>query len=92
MSSAPTSPNPTSTPSDSETPLAGTNPDSISELFARDPLAWTEADVTRMIEHFRKARLTFDQSPPKAKAKPAKAPPLDTSGMSGGDLLDALGL
>lgn len=80
----------TSTPS----PLSGTNPDSISELFARDPLEWTEADMVRMVEHLRKQRKDYEANPEAKAAKPKKASvKADLSHIkSGTDLLATLNL
>lgn len=66
-------------------------PSSINELFARDPLSWTDADLDRMIQHYRKARINWITDEKKEKAaKPAK---VDVSGVtSGDDLLKTLGI
>lgn len=53
------------------------NATDISELFARDPLSHTDAEITKMIEYFREARKTFHLGNPQAgarKASTAKKP------------------
>ena len=68
--------------------------DSISDLFARDPLEWSEADMVRMIEHYRKERVKLDSLPTKEKTqKAAKIPAEDMKNVaSGADLLGKLGI
>lgn len=34
----------------------------IAELFARDPLKHTDADIDEIISHFRKSRQTFKKT------------------------------
>lgn len=72
------------------TPLSSAETSTISELFDSDPTDWTDSDIDRMIEHLRSERVRW-MAAPKEK-KPAKAPPPNLKGLSGGDLLAALGL
>lgn len=75
-----------------ESPLAGVSSDTITELFAREPLSWNDTDMRRMVEHLRAKRLTMasNQAPEKkTRAKPAK---IALEGKSGLDLLAGLGL
>lgn len=68
-------------------------PDSISELFARDPLTWDEAAMTRMIEVYRARRVEFDlkeATPKGTKKSEPKIPKEDLKGISGASLLDLL--
>lgn len=67
--------------------------DSISELFAGDPLVWNEVDMNRMIAYYREKRKTLDltESKPK-KSAPVKIAPEDLKGISGADLLLKLNL
>jgi len=64
--------------------------DTISELFARDPLDWTDAQIDAMIAHLRETRQTFLTKPKTEKAE--KTPALDTAGMTTDDLFAAIGL
>jgi len=97
MSEPSTPPASTSATASANLPLAEVeggltaSPDSISELFARDPLSWSEADMTRMIAHYRERRKEFDleEAKPK-KAKVAKIPKEDLKGITGKGLLDLL--
>jgi len=40
----------------SDDPLAGVNPESLDELFSRDPRQLGEADITKIVEALRKQR------------------------------------
>lgn len=67
--------------------------DSISDLFARDPMEWSEADMQRMIEKYRTLRKEFDAKPESAKrTTAAKVPKEDLKGLSTDDLLAKLDL
>jgi len=59
-------------------PLAEASPDSISELYARDPLKLTDTDYLRIVENLRKERLRLESGAPQKKkapkAKKASAP------------------
>lgn len=52
-----------------------TDHNSIQELIERDPLQLTDRDLTAIIEHFRKTRVTFltTGKAPSAVSKPTKA-------------------
>jgi 3-mercaptopyruvate sulfurtransferase SseA len=67
--------------------------DSISELFARDPIEWDDAVMARMVSHYRKTRKELKEQEAKGK-KPtaAKIPKEDLTGLKGEDLLGKLGL
>ena len=65
--------------------------DTISELFRRDPLDWSDSDIDRMIEHLREARKTFLAKPAKGEKAPA-IPKEDVEKMSAADLLKTIGL
>jgi hypothetical protein len=70
-------------------------PDSISELFARDPLTWNEADMQRMVAAYRKMRVELKTEEVKTKgrsAAAAKIPKEELQGTNGADLLSKLGL
>jgi len=67
-----------------ETPLAEAKPDSIEELFRRDPLKMTDADVDAVILAMREKRATWAKAEAEGKTrgrKPAapKGPELDLS-------------
>jgi hypothetical protein len=65
-------------------------PDSISDLFMRDPKVNTEADWKRMVSHYRQTRKNLGAAPAtKTKAKPAKA---DLSALSIEEVLGKLNL
>ena len=55
-------------------------PDTISELFARDPLSYTKQDVDQIIEHMRAARKNFNLGG-KAAVKEKKAVDLKDLGL-----------
>lgn len=68
-------------------------PDSISELFARDPLEWDDKAMDRMIAYYRKLRVELKTEEAKGKKpKAAAIPKEDLAGISGEDLLGKLGL
>lgn len=68
-------------------------PDSISELFARDPMEWDEAAMTRMISYYRELRVKLKQEEAKPKkTAAAKIPKEDLKDISADDLLGKLGL
>lgn len=72
------------------------NVEAITELFARDPKTWNDADMDRMVEHYRKERVKLDSVEVKVKgAKKSAAPKIaleDLKAKDGGGLLDILGL
>lgn len=65
--------------------------DSISELFAKSPLEWSETERKRVVEKYRAMRKELDASPTK-KPRTEKLPVEDLKGISGDDLLGKLGL
>jgi hypothetical protein len=72
-------------------PLTTSFTDTISELFLRDPMTWTEQDLDRAILELREQRKNFLTKP----AKVEKAPKIDkatVNAMSTDDLLSRLGL
>ena len=79
---------PPSEPSQLNSPLETTATDSISELFSRDPLSWSDSDIDKIIAHQRELRAKIGEGP---KAKAPKAPPVDGS-KDVSDLLSDLGL
>lgn len=46
-------------------------PTDINELFSRDPMKLSEADIDRIIMEFRKRRNIFNANPAAIAAKPA---------------------
>lgn len=72
------------------------NVESITDLFARDPETWVEADMVRMVEHYRKTRQQLDSAEVKVRgAKKPAAPKIaveDLKGKDGAGLLGALGI
>ncbi len=54
-------------------PLAEALPDSLDDLFSRDPLKLSEVDLRRIVEELRRMRKNFLLSE-NAPAKPKKAP------------------
>lgn len=46
-------------------------PTDINELFSRDPMKLSEADIDRIIMEFRKRRNIFNSNPAAIAAKPA---------------------
>jgi len=79
------------TPISIESPLEANSPETITELFSRDPLSWTDADVDAIIAHQRSQRLKIGEGPAK-KEKAAKLPAADFTDKSGEDILASLGL
>lgn len=45
-------------------------PSDINELFSRDPMKLTDADIDKIIMEFRKRRNIFNSNPAAAAAKP----------------------
>lgn len=81
-------------PSPSETissPLTLETTDTITELFSSDPTTWTDADIDRMIAHYRQERIKFLNKPAKAEKAP-KMEPSELAGLGTEDLLAKLGL
>jgi hypothetical protein len=71
------------------------NTETITELFARDPITWSDEDMEKMIAHYRKLRINLDAQPEGTKKKAAakeKVPVEDLKGLSGAELLGKLGL
>lgn len=67
-----------------QSPLGEAKPDSIEELFRRDPLKLSDGDVDEIIKTFREKRASWIQQElegkPRAKRAPkAKGPELDLS-------------
>jgi hypothetical protein len=56
-----------------ENPLTEALPDSLDDLFSRDPLKLSEVDLRRIVEELRRMRKNFLLSE-NAPAKPKKAP------------------
>lgn len=56
------------------TPLAEASPESLQELFDKDPLKLTDPDIERIVAEHRAARAKWESAPkgrtPKAEAKP----------------------
>ena len=50
-------------------------PTDINTLFHRDPTEMTDADITAIIEEYRRKRKLFQASPAKAAAKPKPKTP-----------------
>lgn len=50
-------------------PLATVDPASVTELFSRDPLDMTNADIDAIIEHMRRERSTWETKQAQAEAK-----------------------
>lgn len=78
----------------SNSPLTTEITDTISELFARDPLDWTDAQIDGMIAHLREQRKVFLAKPAKPE-KASKEPALtkeQTASLSTEDLFAAIGL
>ncbi len=46
-------------------------PSDINELFSRDPMKLTDAEIDKIIMEFRKRRNIFNSNPAAAAAKPA---------------------
>lgn len=101
MSEPTSSPTPTSTPSSHPQPEPAQieggltqEVDSITDLFARDPLEWDEPGMDRMVKHYRAERVKIESLPNKEKTKSKeKIAPVDLSeAKTGADLLDKLGL
>jgi hypothetical protein len=67
-------------------PLSEASPDSLSELFARNPLQLSDQDIGKIVSELRRQREKWqvDEGKPKAK-KASKAVKLDVS-------LDDLGI
>lgn len=85
MTDSPASPTPS--------PLETSSPDSITELFSRDPETWTDGDMDRMISHLRETRAKLGENQrPEKKAKPDKTPKVETQNVSADDLLKRMGL
>lgn len=59
------------------TPLAEASPESLAELFAKDPLSLTDSDIERIVTSLREARAKWE-SAPKGRAPKAEAKPLPT--------------
>lgn len=71
------------------------NTESITDLFARDPESWNDADLDRMVEHLRKQRVKLDAVDTTTKGAKKTAPKIateDLKGKSGADLLGVLGI
>ena len=45
------------------------NSDSISSLFSRSPVSWTDEDIKAMVAHYRKIRQSFSNEPTKRVSK-----------------------
>lgn len=70
----------TNSTSPQASPLAGVHPDTLSELFARDPLSLAEQDIETIVTELRRARakwreaeLTGATKAPRSKAAPKQA-------------------
>lgn len=59
-------------------PLQEVSKDSLSELFARDPLELSDQDISRIVVELRAQRSKFIIKEAAAKAKPKK-PKIDTA-------------
>lgn len=74
--------------------LAGPDPNSISEIFAKDPKELTDAEVDRMIVHFREKRLLWATEETSAKTEgrrarsPGKAKAASKTPAASGDIAD----
>lgn len=64
-------------------------PESISELFRRDPKEWSDGDWRRAIAEYRQVRVKLGEK--QTKTKPPKEV-LATEGKSAADLLGDLGI
>jgi hypothetical protein len=67
-------------------PLTEASGDTIADLFARDPLDLTDAEVDRIIDELRKKRVEWFEEETRAKAEGRRALP------SAGVKLEDLGL
>jgi hypothetical protein len=79
--------------SENPNPLEEAMPDSLDELFSRDPLKLGETDLRRIVEELRRMRKNFLITEAEGK-KPKRAPkaaPIDKSKLANLDLGD-LGL
>lgn len=56
-----------------ESPLKEFGPESLQELFNKNPREMTDADYLRIIEELRKARASFNEEDAKPKKKKEKA-------------------
>lgn len=83
----------------STTPSTEEAPESISVLFARDPMGLSDQNIEQIVQYFRESRSRFVAGDIKAgsektaKAKPAAKPPKETKAIEGLELdLGDLGL
>jgi len=78
---------------DVTSPLTTSSTDTISELFLRDPMEWTDPQLDRAIADLRERRKTFLSKPAKAeKAPKSTIAAEDIKSVSADDLLSRLGL
>lgn len=62
-----------------ENPLAEANPESLSDLFEKDPLLLTDADIERIVSELRSARANWLQKEKVTKGNPKRAAPSNLS-------------
>jgi hypothetical protein len=57
--------------------LAEANPDSLSELFSRDPLALSDQDISLIVQKLRRDREKWQVAESKPKGKTSAHPDLN---------------
>jgi hypothetical protein len=65
--------------------------ETITDLFSRDPVSWSDADMARMVAHYREQRVKLDALPDKKKKTATPKVAIEGSA-SGSDVLKSLGL
>lgn len=77
----------------SSTPLTEVSPEAVDELFSRDPLKLSNADIEKLVLHFRAERHQWQrlEAEGKTRSKPRGKKATTSAPMTAGDVDDILG-